>query len=93
MEMDKIARVGTGKRGDVKGSALANRGELFATRHMPESLEAEAAVLGSMIIDPECIGEVVETLSAEAFYRIEHQLIFDRASAYLRCSGRALRKK
>ncbi|MDD5457961.1 MAG: replicative DNA helicase [Phycisphaerae bacterium] len=45
---------------------------------MPESKAAEAAVLGSMIIDPECIGVVVESLkSADAFYRIEHQMIFD----------------
>jgi len=44
---------------------------------MPESLEAEAAVLGSMVLDPQCIGEVVQQLNADAFYRIEHQLIFD----------------
>jgi replicative DNA helicase len=44
---------------------------------MPESLAAEAAVLGSMIIDPECIGEVVEFLEMSAFYRVEHQMIFD----------------
>ena len=46
-------------------------------RSMPESLAAEAAVLGSMIIDPKCISEVVEILKTEAFYRIEHQMIFD----------------
>ncbi len=46
-------------------------------RIMPESLAAEAAVLGSMIIDPECIGEVVEQVSSDAFYRLEHQMIFD----------------
>ncbi|MBP8303568.1 MAG: replicative DNA helicase [Phycisphaerae bacterium] len=44
---------------------------------MPESLAAEAAVLGSMIIDPSCIGQVVEVLKRGAFYRLEHQLIFD----------------
>jgi replicative DNA helicase len=45
---------------------------------MPESLEAEAAVLGSMLIDPECISDVLEHLKdAEAFYRIEHRIIFD----------------
>lgn len=47
---------------------------------MPESLEAEAGVLGSMIVDPVCIGEVIEYLGADgidAFYRIEHQMIFD----------------
>ncbi|MEE9370855.1 MAG: replicative DNA helicase, partial [Sedimentisphaerales bacterium] len=30
-----------------------------------------------MIIDPECINDVVERLGASAFYRIHHQLIFD----------------
>jgi len=49
----------------------------LAGRCMPESLAAEAAVLGSMLIDPQCINEVVEQLKADAFYRIEHQMIFD----------------
>jgi len=47
------------------------------SRSMPESLAAEAAVLGSMIIDPVCIGDVVEQVKTDAFYRIENQLIFD----------------
>jgi len=62
---------------DKIGTGAASRGELLATRHMPESLAAEAAVLGSMIVDPNCIGEVVEELAADAFYRIEHQMIFE----------------
>ncbi len=49
----------------------------LAVRSMPESLAGEAAVLGSMIIDPQCIGMVVEQLDTEAFYRVEHQMIFD----------------
>ena len=52
----------------------------LAARSMPESLAAEAAVLGSMIVDPECISEVVELLSkdgADAFYRIENRYLFD----------------
>jgi replicative DNA helicase len=44
---------------------------------MPESLEAEAAVVGSMILDPVCIGQVVQHLTAESFYRPEHQTIFE----------------
>lgn len=44
---------------------------------MPESLAAEAAVLGSMIVDPQCISQVIEQLKTEAFYRVEHQMIFD----------------
>ena len=59
-----------GRDGAADASGLAGRS-------MPESLAAEAAVLGSMIIDPECIGQVVEQLGASAFYRIEHQMIFD----------------
>jgi replicative DNA helicase len=46
-------------------------------RTMPESLPAEAAVLGSMIVDPRCIGDVVEILDRNAFYHSEHQHIFD----------------
>ncbi len=46
-------------------------------RTMPESLEAEAAVLGSMILDPQCIGLVVQKITSAAFYRIEHQMIFE----------------
>ncbi|MBW8000714.1 MAG: replicative DNA helicase [Planctomycetes bacterium] len=45
---------------------------------MPESLEAEAAVIGSMILNPVCVGEVIEILpSCEAFYRPQHQMMFD----------------
>ena len=51
--------------------------KLIAGRTMPESLEAEAAVLGSMMLDPKCIGDVVQKIKAEAFYRLEHQMMFD----------------
>ncbi len=46
-------------------------------RNMPESLSAEAAVLGSMIIDPECIGDVIDIVKQDSFYRTEHQYIFE----------------
>ena len=52
-------------------------GNLTVARSMPESLAAEAAVLGSMLIDPECIGDVVEIVERDAFYRIEHRHIFE----------------
>jgi len=52
-------------------------GALATVRSMPESLSAEAAVLGSMLIDPECIGDVVEIVERDAFYRIEHRHIFE----------------
>ena len=62
-----------------KQSSRANSGssDSIMNRVMPESLEAEAAVLGSMIIDPECIGEVVQELKTESFYRHSHRFIFE----------------
>ena len=57
-------------------------GAAVLTGHsMPESLAAEAAVLGSMIIDPVCVAEVLQHLSREAFYRPEHQMMFDAVVA------------
>ena len=65
--------------------------EVLATRSMPESLAAEAAVLGSMIVDPNCISEVVEHLKTDAFYRIEHQMIFDAlVTLYEKNKGEAI---
>jgi len=59
-------------------SAKSNvSGKLTVVRSMPESLAAEAAVLGSMILDPECIGDVIEIVKQDSFYRTEHQYIFD----------------
>jgi replicative DNA helicase len=62
---------------DGNNTAKRNKFIAFANRKMPESLAAEAAVLGSMIIDPTCIGQVVDILQRDAFYRLEHQMIFD----------------
>jgi len=42
------------------------------------SLEAEAAVLGSMIIDPDCISKVLPMLPrSDVFYIPEHQTIYE----------------
>ncbi len=70
---------------------VASKGQLLAGRHMPESLAAEAAVLGSMIIDPACISEVIESLKAEAFFRVEHQMMFNAlVTLYEKNKGEAI---
>jgi len=66
---DKLMRAG--KHAKAAGT------DVLKTRNMPQSLAAEAAVLGSMMIDPECIGDVIEIVKQDSFYRIEHQYIFD----------------
>ena len=45
-------------------------------RSPPHDLDAEVCVLGSMLIDPEVIGEVVGLLRPEDFYREAHRRIF-----------------
>ena len=39
---------------------------------------AEGALLGSMLVEPECIDKVIEVVhDTEAFFKAEHQLLFD----------------
>ncbi|MBN2129374.1 MAG: replicative DNA helicase [Sedimentisphaerales bacterium] len=69
---------------DGDGSARGKAGPAplgTVLRSMPQSLAAEAAVLGSMIVDPRCIGDVIELLDRNAFYHTEHQVIFDAVIA------------
>lgn len=50
--------------------------ELLA-RQLPQSAEAEQAVIGSMLIDPECIPVVIEQLRPDDFYTGENRRIFE----------------
>ena len=51
--------------------------QLLQGRQIPASPEAEAAVLGSMLLDRECIGDVVEIVHADSFSLTEHRILFD----------------
>lgn len=46
---------------------------------LPQNIEAEEAILGGILLDPEAINRVVEVLTAEAFYVKNHQTIFEAA--------------
>lgn len=46
-------------------------------RQMPQSTEAEQAVIGSMLIDPACIPEAIELLRPDDFYTEENRHIFE----------------
>ncbi len=50
--------------------------ELLA-RQIPQSTEAEQAVIGSMLIDPECVPSVIEQLHPDDFYIEENRRIFE----------------
>ena len=47
------------------------------SRQMPHSIEAEQAVLGSMLIDARCVGDVVGAIKASDFYSSVNRDIFE----------------
>ena len=51
--------------------------EDLLTRQMPHSLEGEQAVLGSMLIDPDCIKDVMDKLQPGDFYLRQNREIFE----------------
>ena len=51
--------------------------ELLLGRQMPHSLEAEQAVLGSMLIDADCVKDVMDKLQPGDFYLRQNREIFE----------------
>ena len=49
----------------------------LTARQLPQSLEAEQAVLGSMLIDSRCVGDVVGILKPEDFCLRQNQEIYE----------------
>ena len=43
----------------------------------PQNLEAEAAVLGSMLMDKEAVSNVLEFIDKESFYNDANQIVFE----------------
>jgi replicative DNA helicase len=43
----------------------------------PHSIEAEMCLLASMMLEKECIGQVIQLVGADAFYQADHQIIFE----------------
>ena len=59
-----------GKRGE-------NVAERTIDRLPPQNVEAEEAVLGSLLIDPDAIIRIAAVLKADDFYREKHGWIYD----------------
>ena len=51
--------------------------EQLLLRQMPHSVEAEQAVLGSMLIDARCVPEVIDQLRSDDFYVRQNRDIYD----------------
>ena len=50
--------------------------ESILDRKLPFSMIAEQSLLGSILIDPECLNELTELVSSDDFYLAEHKQIF-----------------
>ena len=51
--------------------------EELLLRQLPHSVEAEQAVLGSMLIDPRCVPDVIEQLRPDDFYLRQNKDIYE----------------
>lgn len=65
-----------------EGVSLGNLEPVQEGPSIPANVEAERAVLGSILIDPGAINKANEILTSKDFFRERHQLIFD-AMQYL----------
>jgi replicative DNA helicase len=61
--------------------------QAYSDRLPPQNIDAEEAILGGILLDPEAIGRVAELLHPEAFYITAHQEIY-RATLTLQAQGR-----
>ncbi len=52
-------------------------GDVLLDHVPPMSLEAERALLGAMILDPNVIGEAIEAVESRDFYRESHRAVFE----------------
>ena len=51
--------------------------EELMTRQMPQSLEAEQAVLGSILIDSRCVADIIGILKPEDFFQKQNREIYE----------------
>jgi replicative DNA helicase len=58
----------------------------YSDRLPPQNVDAEEAILGGVLLDPEAIGRVMEILNADAFYISAHKTIY-RAAIDLHSRG------
>ena len=58
---------------DTLGLEMGNR--------PPQALDVEEAVLGALLIEPNCIDEAMDELSPNCFYSEKHRMIFEAMSS------------
>lgn len=66
------------KRVDVDALAAA---EAEIGRVPPQAVDVEEAVLGTMMLEQDCVGDAIEILSPRSFYQPGHRRIFEAIAA------------
>ena len=78
----------SGRRGFGRGRERDGASfEALADSIPPQNLEAEEAVLGGILLDPDAIGRVADVLQPEAFYLNAHREIY-RTAVMLHSQGK-----
>lgn len=72
-----MAKTVRNKNKEVSLDALG----LEAGKVPPQAVDVEEAVLGAMMIEPNCVPDVLESLTAGCFYKESHRRIFSAISA------------
>ena len=54
---------------------------MYTEKLLPHDMEAEEAVIGSLLIDPDCMSRVAPVLDAKDFYREKNRLCYTAAMA------------
>ena len=44
---------------------------------MPQNIDAEEAILGAILVNPNCMNKIVEQLKPESFYKPAHRYVYD----------------
>ena len=48
-----------------------------AAELMPQSIDAEEAILGAILVSPVCMNKIVEIIQPESFYKPAHRYVFE----------------
>ncbi len=58
-------------------SKVVKQPEVGMLKLLPQSVEAEEAVLGAVLVNPVSLGRIVEFIRPESFYKPAHKIIFE----------------
>ncbi|MCD7739791.1 MAG: replicative DNA helicase [Candidatus Gastranaerophilales bacterium] len=61
----------------VAAAKVIKQSDSVMLKMLPQSVEAEEAVLGAILVNPISLGRIIEFLKPESFYKPSHKLIYE----------------